>query len=619
MVMMIRLTFILFSGIIFPCFGQIDTNHLPEVSVSDTIDSEKNTNQKNLSLSNTTRDNLGDVLNARTPVNIRKTGPSTYASLSYHGLSGSQVSSSWEGIPLYSPSLGLQDFSLIGNRSQGSISITDGPAWKGSGQGYAEINLHEAKPLDLKNQAFLKSEWSSLNNFFSSGRINFSKGHWGASLFYGRRRDENRYWVEDRTSFTGERFLQDHLAFYQDEMVFQVHHKKDRHESRVLYWYQDGFRELPPSLLSRETSEYQEDASNRLALIHKYSGTVWKHAFKLAYFNDLNVYEDSLKSIYGNHQTQQAHFIYNSTWEKSRLKVEPNFRYRWEHALSTNLGNEAKLYHQWAPGLNLGYKITEKLGSRLSVLYPMHSEFESLPQANFNLSFGHKNWVISSEFGSHYRFPSLNDRYWEPGGNSELLPEKGLSSHLKMSRKMEFKNGLDFTASTMVYALWVDQWIQWSPLDNQAFFSPQNLKKVFSRGVDLTLRLESKSFYFQEVIAFNRAEAIESDIDADPSLGKQLVYRPRFQSKTELAYTFENFRITAFNQYLSQRFINSDNRTALEGVNLIGAQVAYDGSWYGLEFSVENLLNTYYELQVYYPMPGRVYQLKITLNPKFKS
>ena len=55
--------------------------------------------------------------------------------------------------------------------------------------------------------------------------------------------------------------------------------------------------------------------------------------------------------------------------------------------------------------------------SPLTFSYSLKREFYS----NFNLYFN---------AGKVYRFPTINDLFWSPGGNLDLLPEKGYTSDI---------------------------------------------------------------------------------------------------------------------------------------------------------------------------------------------
>src|SRR5690606_28784424 len=82
-----------------------------------------------------------------------------------------------------------------------------------------------------------------------------------------------------------------------------------------------------------------------------------------------------------------------------------------------------------------------------------------------------------------YRIPTLNDRYWSPGGNLELKSETGIAyeSGLGLSlHKEQSTLSLEITG----YFNNVDDWIIWRTSPGESFWSPENIDKVHARGVE---------------------------------------------------------------------------------------------------------------------------------------
>ena len=93
------------------------------------------------------------------------------------------------------------------------------------------------------------------------------------------------------------------------------------------------------------------------------------------------------------------------------------------------------------------------------------------------------NLVAKASISRNYRFPTLNDLYFLPGGNPNLKNESGftydagLSFDFGKSDKFNIKGGVTWFDSR------IDNWIIWLPT-TKGFFSPRNIKKVHAYGVE---------------------------------------------------------------------------------------------------------------------------------------
>ena len=90
--------------------------------------------------------------------------------------------------------------------------------------------------------------------------------------------------------------------------------------------------------------------------------------------------------------------------------------------------------------------------------------------------------VLKGNVAGNYHHPSLNDLYWEPGGNPDLLPEKGYSYELGLQYRSVFAGNIlesGFTA----YRSDIQDWIIWIP-SFRGYWEPQNIDRVLSQGIE---------------------------------------------------------------------------------------------------------------------------------------
>lgn len=86
------------------------------------------------------------------------------------------------------------------------------------------------------------------------------------------------------------------------------------------------------------------------------------------------------------------------------------------------------------------------------------------------------NIMLKASISRNYRFPTLNDLYFLPGGNPELKSEHGFTYDVGMSFDVGKKDVYALDGSLTWFDSYIDDWIIWLPT-TKGFFSPRNVKK----------------------------------------------------------------------------------------------------------------------------------------------
>lgn len=221
--------------------------------------------------------------------------------------------------------------------------------------------------------------------------------------------------------------------------------------------------------------------------------------------------------------------------------------------------------------------------------------------ANYRLTDRHRLW---SSIGQAYRAPTFNDLYWpstsQSAGNPSLQPEHTNGAELGAEAYL-----VDwFLVESALFLNQGTNTIMWLP-NAQGTWSPQNIGQTESRGVDFkatcrageTLTLEGGGTW---LTAVDRAVS-------GATAGKTLLYRPDWVLRAAVTYRpFAPLSLGLAWDYTGQRFITAQNTESLPPYALWSAQLGYDVTGKDrLLVKLENLTNTYYQLQPYYPMPGR--------------
>ena len=131
------------------------------------------------------------------------------------------------------------------------------------------------------------------------------------------------------------------------------------------------------------------------------------------------------------------------------------------------------------------YRFTPRL--HIDARLPIEWSEEKL-FARYNLSARYRlidEWLtLKASNGYNYRIPTLNDMYWQPGGNPNLKPEKGFSSDISVMTEPIFGN-VSLKLEATYYYMNIDVWIMWIGQDKGSTWDPVHLCHVISLGSEL--------------------------------------------------------------------------------------------------------------------------------------
>ena len=91
------------------------------------------------------------------------------------------------------------------------------------------------------------------------------------------------------------------------------------------------------------------------------------------------------------------------------------------------------------------------------------------------------NIVAKASISLNYRFPTLNDLYFLPGGNPDLKSEHGFTYDVGLSFSVGKENVYALSGGINWFDSHIDDWIIWLPT-TKGFFSPETLKRYMLTG-----------------------------------------------------------------------------------------------------------------------------------------
>jgi vitamin B12 transporter len=227
---------------------------------------------------------------------------------------------------------------------------------------------------------------------------------------------------------------------------------------------------------------------------------------------------------------------------------------------------------------------------------------------------------FNTAFARSFKVATLNDRFWVPGGNPDLEPEKSWSGEIGLKHAF-VKNNFNLEQQITHFRMSVDNWIIWLP--NGSFWSPQNIRKVNNSGLeyflDVTQQFGEWKLGLSGNYAWNRAINQTNISENDRSKGKQLPYTP--EHKAQSMFSVEKGAFTSFlnTQRVGERFVATDNANKLASYQLWDFGLNYRWSLrkkvaVNLGGQINNLFNTEYHVLRLRAMPGRNYQLNLNIT-----
>jgi iron complex outermembrane receptor protein len=212
--------------------------------------------------------------------------------------------------------------------------------------------------------------------------------------------------------------------------------------------------------------------------------------------------------------------------------------------------------------------------------------------------------------------PTLNDLYWNPGGNQNLNPEQSKSYEtgiiIKHKQLQIRLNAYNRTCTNQ---------ITWMANSNGLWYA-ENTNEVEVNGLELIWQLEKKWSEFQFVFRgqHDYCLALNKDQKSTSTFNKQMMYVPKLKHLVQFEMIHGNYKLQYIHQYVGQRFYTSDNSEALPDYQIGNVFLQKQLNLrilkgLAFQFGIMNCWNQQYQNILNRPMPGR--QLNLTINYQF--
>jgi iron complex outermembrane receptor protein len=494
----------------------------------------------------------------------------------------------WNGFNLNNLTTGQTDFSLVPVTLFSGIQVNLGAMGATGGNGVV------AGSVELFNKEKTGSEQTMAGANVQAG----SFGKYSAGAAFSKSGKGNYFSVQPFYSVNqnlypyknseGNTVTMQHAGTQMSGVLAAYHQRLRQSSLSTEAWIQQTHRELPATIDEVRSYAKQDDQSVRITVNQRSDLLGFFQANRLGYFYDRLDYQNTLTNESSGFRVNNLIGETESIW--GRKNLEHKIKIFVSGALADNSNYEKGRAHLLRS--SLGYFFQNLTGKRfpLDISAALKEEINnsvfSIPIAQLGLSTYReirdekRKYRFTAKFnaGTVYRFPTLNDLYWYPGGNPNLKPEKGGSANgsLVFDLLSVNKNGIYLRLDLTHYERYMYNWIMWLP--KGANWSPQNLQEVWSRGNETNLSLlfgKKLKCFSRNVFNYNLSTIQKSNLPNDHSIGRQLIYTPMYNAVTEWGLLYKGFSLSANLAYYGYRYTSSDNYEYLDPFYLLGARLTY--------------------------------------------
>lgn len=616
---------------------------------------------------------MADVLTFNSSIFVKNYGRATLSTVAFRGTSPSHTQVSWNGMKINSPMLGMTDFSMIpayfiddASLLHGTTSINE----TGGGLG-GSVKL-STKPAEADGFGLQYVQGiGSFKTFDEFLRLTYGNKHWQVSTravlssspndYEFRNRDKKVNVYDEDMNIVSQYYPIERNrsgAFRDLHILQEVYYNTLKGDRLGLNaWYVDSNREL--AMLTVDHGE-ETDFENRQRE-NTFRGVLswdhWRRNMKLAakagYIHTWMAYDykrdlgngvmahmtrsrSTINTLYA--QAEAEYYLGNKWLFTANLSAHQHFVESRDKNIISQEGNHGivgyrKGRFELSGSVSAKWKPTERMGISLVLREEMYgTEWAPLIPALFvdGVISKRGNVIAKASVSRNFRFPTLNDLYFLPGGNPDLKKESGWTYDVGVSFVLSKEGRYSLTGSLNWFDSHISDWIIWL-LTTKGFFSPDNIKDVHAYGIESKMDLDvlmGNGWLLGMNGSFSWTPSInegEPRTPADQSVGKQLPYVPLLSSAITGRISWRTWSFLYKWCYYSQRYTMSSNDISLTGklpayfMSNVSLEKKFAFSWADLSLkgAINNLFDEEYLSVLSRPMPGINFEIFVGITPKW--
>ena len=616
---------------------------------------------------------MADVLTFNSSIFVKNYGRATLSTVAFRGTSPSHTQVTWNGLRVNSPMLGMTDFSMIPSYFIDKASLLHGTSSihdTGGGLG-GSVRL-STQPLSTEGFGLQYIQGvGSFRTFDEFLRLTYGSRKWQFSTrvayssspndFKYRNRDKRENIYDDEMNIIGKYYPveRNRSGAYRDLNILQEISFNSGKGDRLSLsaWYVNSNREL--AMLTTDYGDAdtfdnrQREQTLRSVVQWEHLRRDWKVAARAGYVYSWTAYDFKRDPGNGNMESMTRSrsltntlfaqgegewFISNRWLVTANLTAHQHFVESRDKNVIRQDGNKAVVGYdqsrtELSGSLSLKWRPTERLGLSTVVREEMYGEEFSpvIPALFAEYELSKRGAVmLKGSLSRNFRFPTLNDLYFLPGGNPDLRKEKGWSYDAGISFAVGKEDSYRIEASATWFDSHIEDWILWLTT-TKGFLSPRNVKDVHAYGVELQSKADvalTKEWLLRLNATLSWTPSInegEPLTPADKSVGQQLPYTPEWSSSLTGELRWRSWSLLYKWCYYSERYTMSSNDITLTGelpkyyMNNLSLEKGFSLSWADISVkgSVNNLFDEEYLSVLSRPMPGINFEIFIGITPKW--
>lgn len=572
---------------------------------------------------------LAELLNDNSTINIKSMGQGALSTASFRGTSSNHTQVLWNGISLNSATLGSFDFSQVPIYFIDNVSLYHGGSAQQSGSGAlgGSVNFTNNRERVYKPSISILSEYGSNNTVTGGGAFKISKNRFTSSTRGYYQHSDNDYRYLNKVASNIHTYENREKAEYKQAGVMQEFYYQTKRGDNLslISWWQFDKRLLPQSIIASTTAT-EQTTSHNIRNIVTYDAVRENHRYKFttAFLTGSLDYVRYFDIFSNETDNQSSSFVTKGDYEYvgfEKISLGTTLNYRYDQAKSSSYEDGKISLNTISIRAFAQFRLTQRLHFDADVTAEsVNDDLHAIYNVSARYRVIDKFLTLKGSNSYNHRVPTLNDLFWVPGGNPDLKPENGFSWDISALTEPSIGNvKMKFEAT--YYHMDIKNWIMWIPnSENGYIWSPVNFSEVISQGIEMNFKLNFNTEKTKHTIFGNYcyAHSVDNSNRGDDAQGKQLQYIPR--NKWNGNYEFWYKDNIWFNYNLSftdVRFLSADEEYYTDAYFQHNAEIGgqlklKDNFRLAISLKVDNIFDAYYESTIYYPMPLRMYRLKVT-------
>lgn len=581
---------------------------------------------------------IANLLQQNSIVFIKDYGPGSLATASFRGTTANHTQVLWNGVPVNAPNNGQVDFNRLPVFFVDEAQLARGAQSASQQGGFGGlIMLNNQSVFNEGFQLDLKQAVGSFNSLGSYADFSWSNNKVQLRTRIFRTSSENDFEYLNTAPIPAKKMKQQQADFVDKGVLQEFHWQKGQSILSFYSWHQWNDRNLPPIMTNLERGgnpeERQDDRFHRNILSYK---SYWPRAsleFKAAWFAEYQNYFLRTTSNYGGYETVSLIESKNNLqfWQQE-INFSQELGSYWTLETSTLISRQTafstyfdskKQRDQLALRLKMSYQHEKghllELGAHQDDTDGQLMAFS--PFAHFSATIpGAERWHYAVGISKNYHAPSLNDLYWYPGGNQNLMAEKALQADFSLRHEIR-QERYQIAITAGLYASRISDWIQWRPTAYR-YWVPENISMVFARGAELFLKAGFSHGKFRHSLQMNYAFTRTTDesplAQIDNTQGRQLIYIPMHHANALYQLNFNDWQISYTVVYTGERNTSLNENEfygfALPAYTLHHGSLMKSWKHFSASLQLNNIFNKDYQAIRWRAMPGRNFAIALSYH-----